>query len=201
MSDKTIVIDPRAWTGPSPDDWPEPQDHAYPQPLQARDSLGKLLTLAVFLGFIGIAGAFSNKRGVAETLMAVVLMAASLAAISRCLRIRKARAPKLVLDARGLTWPEAFERTIPWNEITHIEHRILFGMRGVPGLFIRLRDRERFGPKWPQKMLGLDLSKIDVDLPLPRSLDVSPRKLFRTIQSYRAHFGGPASRVEPQHRP
>jgi hypothetical protein len=38
-------------------------------------------------------------------------------------------------------------------------------------------------------MLGIDLSKMDVGLPLPRMLDVDTKTLFQAIEACRAHFG------------
>ena len=60
----------------------------------------------------------------------------------------------------------------------------------MAGVHVKIRDYERFKPKWAKKILGLDTSGVTIErLPLPRMLDVDPKALFQAIQAHRAHFG------------
>ena len=193
MSDKPVTFDPAAWTGPPLSEWPTPGDHPHPRPITAKQSWIKTAAAACLLlaaGCVVFLPGHRKEPSLFAQLAAVTALLGGSALAWKSYRVWRHSEVVLVLDARGMTWPGAFENTVPWSEIVDVDYRKPFRPgRGIPRLYISVRDRERYKPKWAKTMFGVDLSKIDAGLPLPRALDVDAKSLFRTIQAYRAHFG------------
>jgi hypothetical protein len=193
VSDKPATFDPAAWTGPPLPEWPKPGDHPHPRPIHAKQSWIKSAAAACLLlaaGCIVFLPGHRKEPGLFVQLAAVAALLGGLALAWKSYRAWQHSEVALVLDARGLSWPEVFEITVPWSEIVEVDYRKPFrpGM-GIPGLYIKIRDHQRFKPKWAKTRFGIDLSKVDVGLPLSSMLDVDTKTLFRTVQAYRAHFG------------
>jgi DNA primase len=110
--------------------------------------------------------------------------------VRRCYRLVRQRDVALELTARGLSWPGMFEKVIPWSEVSEVVRTREFQRRGMAGVHVKIRDYERFKPKWVKNFLGLDTSGVTLErIPLPSTLDVDPKALLQAIQAHRAHFG------------
>jgi hypothetical protein len=191
MPDKPVAHDAEAWTGHLPTDWPRAADHPQPSPVHARESLSKSITLACLLLFIGISPLLPFRKAAQKNTSAfVAFLLGGLWMTRRSFRIYRQPKSVLTLDERGLAWPGGYEQTIPWSEITRAErNRVFFPAPWLPGVFIHVRDRQRYGPKLLGKVVRADVGQLEGLRPLPWLLDVKPRVVFATIQSYRAHFG------------
>ncbi len=200
MPDEPTSIDPTARTGTSGPEWPKPGDHAYPHPLRAKGSLIKAFASACFsllvAGFAVLA-VRPPRNPSWFTYLSVQLVAAVAAVLGSAMlwksyRLWRRREVALELTARGLAWPGAFEKVIPWSEVVDVVHRRAFALnrRGMAGVHVKIRDLERFKPKWAKKIWGMDVSQVTLErLPLSGMLDVDPKTLFQAIQAHRAHFG------------
>ena len=201
MFGKQITFDPVAWTGPATPDWPKPDDYPMPAPLSARPSLAKhfilpLVSLIVAgLALKSLLTSRPDSLGALVGLPAMLVIAAFFSGVGfwRSRQLMQSNEPSLELSARGLSYPSFIEKTVPWSEVCEVEYvpALLPGRRGrFPGVRVKIRDLDRFGPKWPKTLMGLDVSSFRLEfVPLPGMLDVWPRQLYRAIQAHRAHFG------------
>jgi hypothetical protein len=201
MLGKQITFDPVAWTGPTTSDWPSPDKYPMPPPLSARPSLAKHLILpAVSLAVAGLAlkslmASRPDSLGGLIGLPVMLVAAAFFTGVGlwRSRQLMQRNEPSVELSARGLSYPSFIEKTVPWSEVYEVEYVSAFlpGRKGrFPGVRVKIRDLDRFGPKWPKTVMGLDVSSFRLEfVPLPGMLDVWPRQLYRAIEAHRAHFG------------
>jgi hypothetical protein len=201
MSGKHLTFDPAAWTGPTTLAWPDPNDHSYPVALSARTSLVKSFlvpfasVLVLGASLVALLASKPEAPGSLFGLFATLIVAAILCAggFWRACQIARKNEPLIELSARGLSYPSFLGKTVPWSEI-HDVCRVSAFLRsagsGPPGVRIKIRDMDRFEPKWPKTILGLEVGGTRLDfVPLPTLLDVSQRQLQRAIEAHRAHFG------------
>src|SRR5436853_530675 len=73
----------------------------------------------------------------------------------RCYRLSKKRDVALEFTSRGLAWPATFDKVIPWSEVTEAVRTRAFQRRGMAGVHVKIRDYDRFGPKWVKNIWGL----------------------------------------------
>ena len=192
MSDKSATIDAEAWTGHLPGGWPRASDHPLPKPIEAGESLRKSIIGACILLYFGIAQWLPFRQETQKRIApAVVALLGGLWMVRRSFRIYRQPRTVLTVDERGLSWPGGYARTIPWSDITSAHHnRLFFPTPWLPGVYIRVRDSLGCGPRtlgWP---VTSGIEGLEGLRPLPWMLDVKPRVIFATIQSYRAHYGG-----------
>lgn len=194
MEAKQISIDPSGWTGMSAAEWPKPGDYAHPTPLRTRESLVKAVSIALICFAIAapvfLPGRMTGKPSLVAVCGAALFVLFGCGMLWKCYRLSKRRDVALELTARGLAWPATFDRVIPWSEVTDAVRTRAFQRRGMAGVHVKIRDYERFKPKWVKNFWGMDTSGVKLErLPLPRMLDIDPKALFQAIQAHRAHFG------------
>ena len=93
------------------------------------------------------------------------------------------RTPQLLVQDEGLTWRRWGRKEIPWREITQIE---LKEHRGAEVIAIRLRDPDRYGPRFPYSLLsrlGGSLSRDDLTIPTA-TLHRLPEDIFATMDHF-----------------
>ena len=194
MEAKQISIDPSGWTGMSEPEWPKPGDYAFPSPLRARESLVKAVFITLICFAIAVLafllGLTPGKPSLLALCGTVLFVLFGCGMVRRCYRLARQRDVALELTARGLSWPGMFEKVIPWSEVSEVVRTREFQRRGMAGVHVKIRDYERFKPKWVKNFLGLDTSGVTLErIPLPSTLDVDPKALLQAIQAHRAHFG------------
>jgi hypothetical protein len=190
MEAKQISIDPSGWTGMSEPEWPKPGDYPFPGPLRAKESLVKAVSAALICFAIAAPAFIPGRPSLVALCGAVAFALFGCGMLWRTYRLSKKRDVAVELTARGLSWPGTFDKVVPWSEVTDAVRARAFHRRGLSGVHVKVRDYERFGPKWNKKILGLDTSGVTLEhIPLPRMLDVDPKALFQAIQAHRAHFG------------
>jgi hypothetical protein len=194
MEAKQISIDPSGWTGTSEPEWPKPGDYAFPSPLRARESLVKAVFITLICFAIAVLafllGLTPGKPSLLALCGTVLFVLFGCGMVLRCYRLARHRDVALELTARGLSWPGMFEKVIPWSEVSEVVRTREFQRRGMAGVHVKIRDYERFKPRWVKNFLGLDTSGVTLTrLPLPSTLDVDPKALLQAIQAHRSHFG------------
>jgi len=111
VSDQPATFDPAA--GPP---WPKPGDHPHPRPIHAKPSWIKPAAAACLLLAAGCIVLLPGPRKEPSPFVQLAAVAALLggsALARKSYRVWRHSEVVLVLDARGLTWPGAFENTVP----------------------------------------------------------------------------------------
>jgi hypothetical protein len=207
MSGKHLSIEPAFEIEPGA--WPRPADHPYPAALDARTSPAKsfvvpiLCLLALGSALVSLLASRPEAPISLIGLFAIFVIAASLCAggLWRARQITGKNEPLIEISARGLSCPGLFAKTVPWSEIYDVRRAGAFvrsSAGGPPGIRIWVRDQNRFEPKGPKTILGMDAGGPRLDyVPLPTLLDVSQRQLYRAIQAHRAHLGRGGHPIPP----
>lgn len=201
MSDKQQIISDRSAPDAEIPAWPTPSDYPWPTPLSARPSLVKHF-LAPMLGLaivattlVGVLASRPDEPYSLSGLLLTLAMASLFCGLGywRASQLMRKNEPLLELSGRGLSLPGLLSGTVPWSEVSEVVYvkGFLPGAKaGAPGISLTIRGSGRFGPKGRKVPLGTDASASPPDhVPLPGRLDVSPSRLYRAIQTHRAHFG------------